>query len=76
MVLTLSWSCTKSTEVETVYYLTVSFWFTNISLALSMFLQLKGKLPSLAPSGLWQHQKIARSNINPDPQSWLKSPAP
>lgn len=52
MVLTLSFFCTKTAEVETICYLAVSFWFTNISLALNLFLQLEDKLPPLAPSGL------------------------
>lgn len=52
MVLTLSCFCTKTAEVETICYLAVSFWFTNISLALNLFLQLEDKLPPLAPSGL------------------------
>lgn len=59
--------CTKRTEVETACYLIVSFWFTNISLVFSMFLQLEGKLPPRASSGLCQHQKIAKSDLSVNP---------
>lgn len=69
MVLTISCFCTKTTEVETVCYLTVSFWFTNISLALNVFLQLEDKVPPLAPSGLCQHQKIAKNNVSVTPRT-------